>query len=239
MGQIISLHDCGVGLFACRLYNHDYLWFSSYEISKLSTALPVLHNYALTYSLGDLSYGISWGSAPRYEEDLARIPLYATPALATFWSRTRITFNAVNSRSLRTDDAPRGINSPDLGWRNYLDPVYAPDDMATQQLGFGCYIFTFDGRRPKGVIRLGKKGAAIRVRCEEIERPLAVFRDEPVCPTHPLNPLDVSGRVTSYEPISIPPHLLLRTAEVQKDWFVLTGLHRVHVPRRVLERCQA
>jgi CRISPR type I-D-associated protein Csc1 len=237
MGQVISLHDHGVRLFACRLYNHDYLWFSSYEISKLSTALPVLHNYALIYSLGDFSYGISWETAPHYEEDLVRIPLYATPALATFWSRTRFTYNAINERT-RGTDRPDGINSPDLGWRNYLDPIYPTDDRAAQQLGFACYVFTFDGRRPKGVTRLGKKGAAIRVRWEEIERPLAVFRDEPVRPTHPLNPLDISGRVNSYEPVNIPPHLLLRTAEVREDWFVFAAPHRVHVPKRVLEQCQ-
>ncbi|MEM3433634.1 MAG: type I-D CRISPR-associated protein Cas5/Csc1 [Candidatus Methanomethyliaceae archaeon] len=238
MEQGIPLNDRGVRLFACRLYNHDYLWFSSYEISKLSTTLAVLHNYALTYSLGDFSYGISWETAPRYEEDLKRIPLYATPALATFWSRTRITYNAVNSRTLRTDDAPRGINSPDMGWHNYLDPVYPADDRAAQQLGFVCYVFTFSRQQPKGVIRLGKKGAAMRVRWEEIKRPLAVFRDEAVCPTHPLNPLDISGQVNSYEPVNIPPHLLLRTAEVRNDWFVFAEPHRVHVPRRVLERCR-
>ncbi|MEW6448579.1 MAG: type I-D CRISPR-associated protein Cas5/Csc1 [Bacillota bacterium] len=239
MSHVISLREHGVRLFACRLYNHDYLWFSSYEISKLSTVLPVLHNYALTYSLGDFSHGISWGIGPRYEEDLLRIPLYATPAIATFWSRTRITYNAVNSRSLRTDDAPRGINSPDLGWRNYLDPVYPADDRAAQQLGFACYVFTFDGRQPKGVTRLGKKGAAMRIRWEEIEKLLAVFREEPVHPTHPLNPLDISGEVISFQPVSIPPHLLLRTAEVTKDWFIFSGPHRVHVPRRVLKYCQA
>ena len=238
MGQVISLHDYGVRLFACRLYNHDYLWFSSYEISKLSTALPVLHNYALTYSLGDFSYGISWRTAPSYEEDLARIPLYATPALAAFWSRTRITYNAINDRTSGTD-RPSGINSPDLGWRNYLDPVYPTDDRARQQLGFVCYVFTFNGQQLKGVTRLGKKGAAIRIRWEEIKGPRAIFRDEPVRPTHPLNPLDISGHVDSYEPISIPPHLLLRTADVRNDWFVFEGAHRVHTPKRVLQRCQA
>lgn len=238
MGQAILLHDHGIWLFACRLYNHDYLWFSSYEISKLSTALPVLHNYALTYSLGDFSYGISWETAPRYEEDLNRIPLYTTPALAVFWSRTRITYNAVNTLSLRTDDAPRGINSPDLGWRNYIDPVYPANDRAAQQLGFACYVFTFNRQHPKGVTRLGKKGAVMRIRCEEIERPLAIFRADSVRPTHPLNPLDISGQVESYEPVSIPPHLLLRSAEVRDDWFIFSGPHRVHVPKKVIERCR-
>jgi len=237
MCQVISMSEYGIRLFACRLYNHDYLWFSSYEISKLSASLPVLHNYALTYSLGDFSYSISEGRVPRYEEDLVRIPLYATPAIATFWTRTRFTYNAVNSRTLRTDDAPRGVNSPDLGWRSYLDPVYPSDERSAQQMGFACYVFTFDGRQPKGVTRLGKKGASMRIRWEEI-KPLAVFRKEPVHPTHPLNPLDISGEVDSYEPVIIPPHLLLRTAGIKNDWFIFSGLHRVHVPRRVLKHCQ-
>jgi len=239
MGQAILLNARGIRLFVCRLYNHDYLWFSSYEISKLSTTLPILHNYALTYSFGDFSYGVSRETVPHYEEDLACIPLYATPALATAWSRTRITYNAVNSRTLCTDDAPRGLNSPDIGWRNYLDPVYLRHERAGEELGFYCYLFTFKGQQPKGVTRLGKKGAAIRVCWEEIMEPRAVFRDEAIRPTHPLNPLDISGETVSYEPVMIPPHLLLRTAEVRNDWFIFDGRHRIHLPKRVLERCQA
>jgi CRISPR type I-D-associated protein Csc1 len=238
MPEAIRLQEYGIRLFACRLYNHDYLWFSSYEISKLSAAWPLIHNYALTYSLGDFSYGISTEMGPRYEDDLAQIPLYATPAVATQWSRTCITYNAVNTRSLRTDDAPRGINSPDLGWRYYLDPVFAAGEGLKGNLGFSCYLFTFNGSRPKGVTRLGKKGAAIRIHWEEIQNPLAVFSDEPVHPTHPVNPLDISGIVEAFEPISIPPHLVLRRVVIRNDWFVFAGFHRVHVPRRVLDRCR-
>lgn len=238
VAKSIPLQEYGIRLFACRLYNHDYLWFSSYEISKLSVAWPFIHNYALTYSLGGFSYGISTDTGPRYDQDLAQIPLYATPAMATGWSRTRITYNAVNTRSLRTDDAPRGINSPNLGWRSYLDPVFRTGDGPKDDLGFGCYLFTFDGSRPKGVTRLGKKGAAMRVRSDEIQSPMAIFVNEPVRSTHPVNPLDVSGSAEAYEPVSIPPHLILRTAAIRDDWFVFAGRHRVHVPGRVLERCR-
>lgn len=239
MNKAISLRDHDIRVFTCRLYNHDYLWFSSHEISKISTTLPVIHNYALTYSLGNFSYGISWKTSPSYEEDLAFIPLYATPALATSSSRTRITYNAINSCTLRTDDAPSGINSPNLGWRNYIDPVYPTDKRSAQQLGYACYLFIFNGQNPKGVTRLGKKGAAMRIHWDEIEGPIASYREGPIRPTHPLNPLDISGIVSSYEPIVIPPHLLLRTAEIQNDWFIFSGLHRVHVPKRVLQKCLA
>ena len=237
MGKAIALLDHGIRLFACQLYNHDYLWFSSYEVSKLSTTAAILHNYALTYSLGDLSYGISSGTAPNYEQDLASIPLYATPASAKFWSHTRITYNAINDLTMGTG-RPRDINSPDLGWRNYLDPIYPIDNRAMQQLGFSCYLFSFNGQTPKGVTRLGKKGATIRVYWKEIEKSLALFSNETVRPTHPVNPLDISGKINSFEPVSIPPHLLLRIAEIQDDWFVFDGPHRVHIPKRVLERCQ-
>lgn len=238
MSSAISLRDVGIRLFACHLYNHDYLWFSSSEISKQSTTLPIIHNYALTYSLGDFSYGISKNASPQYDADLRHIPVYATPALSTRWSRTRITYNAVNSCTLRTDDAPRGVNSPDVGWRNYVDPVYPKDEREAELIGFFCYLFTFDQRVPKGVTRLGKKGAVVRVRWKEIENPLAVFCAEPVRPSHPVNPLDVNGQVITFDPISIPPHLLLRTSEVSDDWFVFNGGHRVHVPKRVMIRCQ-
>ena len=156
-------------------------------------------------------------------------------ALANYWSRTRITYNAVNSHSLRTDDAPRGINSPDLGWRNYLDPVYPGGGHNAQQTGFICYLFTFDGRIPKGVTRLGKKGTAMRVCWQEIENPVAVFQKEPIQPTHPINLLIFLARLF-YEPVSIPPHMLFKTAEVKNDWFIFAGPHRIHIPNQVINR---
>jgi hypothetical protein len=121
----IKLADHGVRVFAGRLYNHDYLWFSSTEISKVSTTLPVIHNYALTYALSAFSYAAYWGNKPNYAEDLAQMPLYTTPAMAESAPRTKVTYNAVDSLSLRTD-IDLNVNTPNLGWRVYLDPVYAP-----------------------------------------------------------------------------------------------------------------
>lgn len=239
MEKPIHLQEHGIRLFTCRLFNHDYLWFSSYEISKRSVTLPIIHNYALSYSFSDMSYGVCHTTAPRYEADLALMPLYCTPALSTMWNRTRVTYNAVNDCSLRTDDAPRGVNSPDLGWRNYIDPVYPTDVRDARSLGFGCYVFTFDGSVPKGVTRVGKKGAVVRVLREELVAPVAVFRMESVRPGHPINPLDVAGEIGAYDPVNIPPHLLLRVAEVRNDWFVFSEGHVVHVPKRVIERCTA
>lgn len=234
MPDTIDLAEHGIRLFFCRLFNHDYLWFSSYEVSKVSSTYPVIHNYALSYSLADFSYGIYRGSTPRYEEDLAGFPLYATPAYREEYDKSRLTYNAVNSLTLRTDDAPRGINSPGIGWRVYLNPSWEKETHSRNS--FKCYVFTFDGSVPRGVTRLGKKGAAMRIIWEEITKPQAVFWDKAIRPSHPVNPLDIAGKVDKYDPIMLPPHMLFRTAEIKEDWFCVKEGHRVHIPLRVIKR---
>jgi len=239
MANAIRLHERGVRVFAGRLYNHDYLWFSSNEISKVSTTQPVLHNYALCYALSQRSYRVYVGSVPRYVEDpdgeFGAMPLYATPAHAVEVSRTTITFNAVDTLTQTTGDS-KTLNTPNLGKRVYLDPLWERMDDARPRKGYEFYVFTFDGYHPPSVVRLGKKGAPVRLRWEEIPAPVAIFREEQQRPTHLINPLDVSGRVVSYDPVTIPPHLLLRTATLAEDWWVFRDRHAVHVPKRVLER---
>ncbi len=235
MPDPIDLNGHGVRLFAGRLWNHDFLWFSSFEISKVAATLPYLHNYALTYALSDFSYGISVTGVPRYDDDLTQMPLYCTPAEARTAARARITQNALNDRTGRTDDGPGGRNTPDLGWRVVLSPVYATPDRPSDA-SFRFYCFTWDTEAPRSMARLGKKSCPVRIAWEELERPIARFVDEPVIPTHPVNPLDVGGRLLAYEPISLPPHLLLRRPEIVEDWIVQARDHRVHVPVRVMAR---
>jgi len=242
MAQTVRLYERGVRIFAGRLYNHDYLWFSSNEISKLSTTQPFLHNYALCYALSQRSHRICVGSVPKYVNDpdgeFGAMPLYATPAHASNVQRTSITFNAVDSLTLTTGDS-KTINTPNLGKRVYLDLLWERLDAERPQLGYEFYVFTFDGYCLPGAFRLGKKGTPVRARWEELPNAVAVFREQPQRPTHVVNPLDVSGQLLSYDPVSIPPHLLLRTATVERDWFVFTGQHAIHVPKRVLTRIGA
>ncbi|RMG50111.1 MAG: type I-D CRISPR-associated protein Cas5/Csc1 [Chloroflexi bacterium] len=239
----INLADYGVRVFAGRMYNHDYLWFSSTEISKVSTALPVIHNYALTYALSAFSYAAYWGNTPRYKEDLMQMPLYATPAATESATRTKVTYNAIDSLSLRTDVGP-SVNTPNLGWRVYLDPVYSRKGKSNAGKGYIFYAFVFvkahtevfGDSKPQSVFRLGKKGAPMRVWWQEIDQPVAVFHKGPIRPGHPINPLDVSGQVKAFDAINIPPHLLLRSAEIANDWFILDAGSPIHLPRTVRER---
>jgi CRISPR-associated protein Csc1 len=229
----LDLKAQGLRLYAGQFYNHDYLWFSSFEISKTAATSPLIHNYALSYAISGYSYGVYVGNTPRYAQDLDAMPAYATPARPQgSVTRTRFTQNAVNSRTLRTDDAPRGSNSPALGWRLVLDPVWNPNSQQKETAGFTFYLFARETFRPPSVVRLGKKGCPIRLEWEEIPSATAVLIETPVRPTHAVNPLDVQGEILSYEPLSIPPHLVFRAAEIRNDWFVFSGEHRVHVPRR-------
>jgi len=228
-GTSIDLKAGGIRLYAARMYNHDYLWFSSTEVSKMAATLPVIHNYALSYAISGFSYGIYAGYSPRYEEDLSRMPAYATPAVTDGTvPLTRLTQNAINSRTLRTDDAPKGSNSPALGRKLVLDPIW-PN---ARNRGFAFYVFTRNQFKPPAVVRLGKKGCPVRFVWDEITSAIATYSEDPCRPTHALNPFDLQGEILSYDPVAIPPHLVLRFADVRKDWFILCGEHRVHLPRR-------
>jgi len=239
MSHRVDLNAQGVRLYAGCLYNHDFLWFSSFEISKTTTTFPLIHNYALSYAVCGYSYGTYAGSTPRYHEDLAAMPAYATPARPSgSLSRTRFTQNAINSRTLRTDDAPRSINSPALGWRLVLNPVWNARGNDDGAAGFRFYLFARAEFRPPAVVRLGKKGCPVRLEWSEIAPAVATFTEREVRPTHAVNPLDIEGEIASYEPLPIPPHLVFRIAVVRRDWFIFSGDHSVHVPRRVLSALQ-
>jgi CRISPR-associated protein Csc1 len=242
MPEVYDLDHHGLRLFKGWLYNHDYLWFSSTESGQISTTLPVLHNYALSYALSGYSWTVSPAS-PQYRTDLAQMRLYVTPAeLSTPASRTTLTFNALDDLTLRTDSGPN-VNTPSLGRRIYLDPIFAPPNTSrTAERAMPCYTiyaFVFSGSAPPGVFRLGKKGAPVRAYWRELIHPRAVFQDEPQRLSHLLNPLDLAGSAIRYEIVAIPPHLLLRSAIVAHDWFIQAEGQVIHLPRHVRERANA
>lgn len=241
MSHNIPLNKQGIRLYHGRLYNHDYLWFSSNEISKVSITQPVLHNYALCYALSQRSYRTYTGATPKYaldpDREFGSMPLYATPAQATFVQRTTVTFNALDELTLTTGDS-KSMNTPNLGKRVYLNLLWEQQNKKRLELGYEFYVFVFGDYQLPSVFRLGKKGTPVRVLWEEIINATAVFRNEAVQPLHMINPLDVSGQLISYEPISIPPHLLLRTATLKADWFIFGGRHVVHLPKRVVGRME-
>jgi CRISPR type I-D-associated protein Csc1 len=212
---------------------HDYLWFSSTESAQVSTTFAILHGYALTFSLSQRS----WACAPPnpvYERDLAPCPYYAVPAAWADARRVRITQNALDDRTHRTDSG-KG-NTPSLSYRVCV----APDPRVLRpEAGFRVFAFAFAGEGPPpGVTRLGKKGCAMRWRWTEVMDPVARLVVEPFRPSHPVNPLDLSqdDGVVSYQPVALPPHLLYQLAELRNEPVVQFDREMVHVPTRVLRR---
>lgn len=237
MSTSIELLRHQTHLFVGRVYNHDYLWFSSNEISKVSTTQPVLHNYALCYALSQRSWRTCVGSAPKYLLDPATefgsMPVYAIPAETSIANRTTVTFNAIDSLTQTTGDS-KTMNTPNLGKRVYLNLAWK--DWKESHNGFEVFAFTFGDYVLPTVFRLGKKGCPIRAIWNEVKFPVATFEDSEQQPSHPVNPLDVSGDVRSYEPVPMPPHFLMRATSIENDWFVRVGGITVHVPKRVVER---
>lgn len=241
MERALRLFERRVRVFAGRLYNHDYLWFSSNEISKVSTTQPYLHNYALCYALAQRSHRVCVGWVPKYvgdaDAEFGAMPLYATPAHAVSVRRSTLTFNAVDELTLTTGDS-KSMNTPNIGERVYLNLLWERPDEERPKLGYEFYVFAFDGYQLPSAFRLGKKGAPMRARWSELPNPFAVYREGAQSPTHVVNPLDINGRAVSYDPVAIPPHLLLRTATIEQDWFIFSGRHTVQVPKRVLARIE-
>jgi CRISPR-associated protein Csc1 len=238
----IRLVDHGIRLFHAVLETHDFLWFSSYDVSTVSSTEVVVHNYALTYALSRFERGVVTKQTPTYGEDLARMPFYATPANLLlrdnpFAGKVKQTWNALDTRTQQTQDPEfnkeKKLNTPMLGTRVVIAPMTR----------FSFYVFTLEGQSPPGAIRLGKKRVPCRVHYTEITKPVAHYRTRTFAPSHLINPLDVQGNVETFNPINIPPHLLLRQARLCDDYVVTRKqkrtYHNVHVPGRILQRVEA
>jgi len=233
----IDLNKNGIQVFYGCLSLHDYLWFSSTEISKISTTIPVIHNYALSYALNQFSYAIFFGNTPRYEEDFKRFKCYATPSISFGSHRETITYNALND--LKQTPGQSKINTPNYGWKNVVVPNYFSKEEKDNLYAFKFFVFTLNGYKLPSLIRLGKKGATCRVFWEELEKPIAKFSEKCLLPSHPINPLDVRGEVIRGGIVKIPPHSFYRVVTIKNDWFIFHSSKTVHIPKIVLERIDA
>lgn len=219
-------------VYGAALVLQDFLWFSSYDALGISSTEAVIHNYALAYALNRFERTIAWDTVPHYDEDLAKMPFYCTPARAKEVVRIRITYNAVDERTQRTD-CEQTINTPMLGQRRVIAPFLGRGSQA-EPVAFSFYLFTPRGSVPPRLIRLGKKRAPACLSYRLLTNGRLVRRTD--TPTHLVNPLDVAGRIRSCWPISVPPNLVLDSATIEDDWFFVAGRDIVHVPRRLSER---
>ena len=254
MNDIVKLSDCRVQLWHGHLENHDFLWFATSDLNATASTWPILHNYALTYAIYQYSYAAYKGYRPQYDHDLDQMQAYALPSYNPQAGRIRLTHNALDDVTLRTDTVVGSggkatsarFNTPKLGHRVCLTPAMEGTALSYKRrsrLGFDVYLFTWDGFRPPSVFRLGKKGCPIRITWQVIEDAKARIPEKEFSPAHPINPRDLmrseQEAVVSYYPAIIPPHLLYIEARLQGEWAVLLpGGQWVHVPYRVVHQWQ-
>jgi CRISPR type I-D-associated protein Csc1 len=252
MSEVYKLRDYGVQLWLGRLENHDFLWFATSDLNATATTWPILHNYALTYAIYQYSYAIYKGYRPKYDYDLDQMQAYALASYNPQAGRTRLTHNAIDEVTLRTDAVigstgkatPARFNTPKLGHRVCLTPVMqkvTSRNVDRARRGFDVFLFTWDGFCPPSVFRLGKKGCPMRVDWQLIEDTEARIPGNEFSPCHAVNPRDImlseQESVVSYYPAIIPPHLLYVEARLRGEWAVLLpGGRWVHVPRRIVGR---
>ncbi len=237
----INLSDYNIQIFYGCLFLHDFLWFSSSEISRISTTIPVIHNYALTYAINQYSYAIYKGNTPRYFEDLKKFPSYSTPARSFASRRESIMYNAIDDLRQTPGKDTDKYNSPKYGFKTVIIPEFATRTEKESPFAFKFYLFTFNGFKPPSVIRLGKKNTPARIYWEQIQNSTAQYYKNEKSPTHPLNPFDLNGEITGGVISQIPPHSFYRYVSIKNDWFIVqkknrSEKHVIQVPKRILEK---
>ncbi|HEC79165.1 MAG TPA: type I-D CRISPR-associated protein Cas5/Csc1 [candidate division WOR-3 bacterium] len=237
----INLSEHNIQTFYGCLFLHDFLWFSSSEISRISTTIPVIHNYALTYAINQFSYAIYQGNTPRYFEDLEKFSCYSTPARSFASRRESIMYNAIDDLRQTPGRDTDKYNSPKYGFKTVLVPEFASRFEKENPIAFKFYLFTFNGFIPPSVVRLGKKNIPARIYWEQIQSSTAQFSPDEKSPSHPVNPLDVNGEITGGIISKIPPHSFYRYASIKNDWFIeqkkdKSEKHIIQIPKRILQR---
>lgn len=237
----VNLLKHNIQIFYGCLFLHDFLWYSSSEISRISTTIPVIHNYALTYAINQFSYATYQGNTPRYLEDLSKFPCYATPARSFASRRESIMYNAIDDLRQTPGRDTDKYNSPKYGYKTVIIPEFACQSEKENPTAFKFYLFTFGDFKPPSIIRLGKKNTPGRIYWERIENSVAQFSEDEKTPSHSVNPFDINGKITGGVISKIPPHFFYRYLSIKKDWFVESKKsrfekHIIQIPKRFLER---
>lgn len=200
---------------------HDFFFYASREYGRHAAIEPVINNFALNYAINnalpDIHSFVS-GTKPRYEEDMAKIKLYATPAhpyvtaVANIaysvipWERTNpiwISYNAVDSTLLFSmEHKKRKVVVPMFGSYQRYPPLNSFE------------FFLFGGKGPS-VIRIGKKLIPVRLsyyKCYSIK-----IKNGIVSPSHPVNFIEIKdkyeflhGKILMIPPAPVVIHPKLR-----------------------------
>lgn len=204
-------------IYKCCLIAHDYLFFTTlgFRDTKMTNYIG---NYALIYAINRCTQEIQRNASqtnPFYEQDLTKVPIYATPASVSsrpdvpiaegkviLWEnqpQVYITFNSVNTVTQLTETGR--ANLPQIGRKAKYPPL-------------NSFEFFAIGGNPSGIVRLGKKQVACRI----FAVPLKIDRlsNGTFKPDHPINLIDLDNLapedIESAELVRQTPPLLVNAS---------------------------
>lgn len=194
----------------CQITLHDTLFYATREMGRLYETGKYLHNYGLAYALGLAQTRYFQGSqVPGYAahlEPLNRRGVYVTPARPLHCDFVFHTFKRA-SVSYYTYQPQTTVNVPLYG---------RAKELAVGSV-FEFFLFSDKSLPLPHWVRLGKWMSKAEVQ--------VTWQGEPSQKTgefvanHPLNPLDVPGRLLAFDLISMPPVSLVNNAHSEGAYY--------------------
>ena len=196
-----------------RLTLHENLYFATREIGRLYETGRYLHNYALTFALGlaNAPY-FNAEQKPSYAEHLSPLNergIYVTPARGVAIDYMLSTFKYANN-AYHVEMTQGSRNTPSFG--------------RAKEIAVGS-VFEFAVLSEREMLKLPRwirlglwrsKAEIAWTKVEDAAQKLTAMLRSSL----PLNPLDVSSAMRSFDLISMPPSSLVDHALLQTDWWV-------------------
>lgn len=203
-----------MNIYYCTLTTHDFLSFASYDVAKITITENIIHNYALTYAIHYETAVLDRIKKPTYEKDLSKMTKFPTPAIMTNnKSLMKQTYNVIDEATLKTQ-TQKGVDfyTPDFGVYYKLPPGSK----------FNFYLINLEEKQAqRRLIRLGKKSCLCSIEYTKLQNiQERETKDTTVKISHPVNPIDLEGKIKSYDQIIfIPPSPIVIGANITGKYF--------------------
>ena len=201
----------------CRLILHDSVYYATREMGILYETERYIHNYALSYALfNDTIIKVPYFCAsykPNYPGDLSKLNdagIYVTPAKPLVWDYILVTWKMAQVTYYRKPER--------FGGKNYPKNIGRAKELAPGS-EFEFFVISRELVIFPHWIRLGKWMSKAEVVIEPMVKPAEKQGSHVV--SCPLNPLDVSSQLLTFDLISMPPVSLIINARMEGAYYEL------------------
>lgn len=208
----------------CRLTLHDSVYYATREMGTLYETERYIHNYALSYALfNDTIIKVPYFCAsyePNYRGDLSKLNelgIYVTPAKPVSWDYLLVTWKIAQVSYYRKPER--------FGGKNYPKNIGRAKELAPGS-EFEFFVVSAETVQLPRWIRLGKWHSKAEVTVELLGEPTE--KEAPYMAGVVLNPLDVPGRLVTFDVVSMPPVSLVLNARLEGSYYELSN--KVQIP---------